>query len=40
MKRMVAVLVAAVAAFGVATAGAQDKKTRLPTATFPHGGRC
>jgi len=38
MKRMMAVLVAAVAAFGVAAAGAQDKKVRLSIGTGGTGG--
>ena len=38
MKRMMAALVAVVAAFGLATAGAQDKKTRLSIGTGGTGG--
>jgi TRAP transporter TAXI family solute receptor len=38
MKRMLAALVAVVAAFGLATAGAQDKKTRLSIGTGGTGG--
>jgi len=38
MKRLVAALVAAIAAFGLATAGAQDKKTRISIGTGGTGG--
>jgi len=38
MKRMMAFLVAALAAFGVASAGAQDKKVRLSIGTGGTGG--
>jgi TRAP transporter TAXI family solute receptor len=38
MKRVMASLVALVAAFGVATAGAQDKKTRISIGTGGTGG--
>jgi TRAP transporter TAXI family solute receptor len=38
MKRMMTALVAVVAAFGLATAGAQDKKTRISIGTGGTGG--
>ena len=38
MKRLITVLVAVVAAFGVAMAGAQDKKTRISIGTGGTGG--
>jgi len=38
MKRWMTILVAAVAAFGVATAGAEDKKTRISIGTGGTGG--
>ena len=38
MKRVMAALVAAVAAFGLVTAGAQDKKTRISIGTGGTGG--
>ena len=38
MKRFIAALIAAVAAFGVAMAGAQDKKTRISIGTGGTGG--
>jgi TRAP transporter TAXI family solute receptor len=38
MKRLITVLVAVVAAFGVAIAGAQDKKTRISIGTGGTGG--
>ena len=38
MKRMMAALVAVIAAFGLATAGAQDKKTRISISTGGTGG--
>src|SRR5258708_25757606 len=38
MKRFSAALVAAIAAFGLATAGAQDKKVRLSIGTGGTGG--
>src|SRR6476620_8249607 len=38
MNRVMAALVAAVAAFGLATAGAQDKKTRISIGTGGTGG--
>ncbi len=38
MKRLISAIVALVAAFGVATAGAQDKKTRISIGTGGTGG--
>jgi len=38
MKRMMAALVAVIAAFGLVTAGAQDKKVRLSIGTGGTGG--
>ena len=38
MKRWMTILVAAMAAFGVATAGAEDKKTRISIGTGGTGG--
>ena len=38
MKRMMATLVAVIAAFGVATAGAQQGKTRISIGTGGTGG--
>ncbi len=38
MKRVMAALVAVVAAFGIAGAGAQDKKVRLSIGTGGTGG--
>jgi TRAP-type uncharacterized transport system substrate-binding protein len=38
MKRFIPALVALVAAFGIATVGAQDKKTRISIGTGGTGG--